>query len=348
MKELEKQLKKQAESILPVDAKTQILSRVSSESKEKKAKPTTARRAQRRYVYSAIAAVLVVCIGLGFGLGFGLKGEGGTSDAPVVSDTYIALSINPSFGITASADGTVKEVTALNEDAVLVLYGVDFDGKQIDETAETLVALSAELGYLADGGEAEFVVCNSNAEVAKSIENAINAKINENEVLSSLNVSINFDLGGLSSLEQKASELLSGVNLDGLGAEEINKLLNGFDEEKLKNYAKSIDEEFSSMLDMIVETAYELSLAIEECKASGNYFTLFSAVANAKDCVKIFLAYIGVEDTEDWITAFIDELGSGNLQVALDFMYDLCDGNGEFDFDIELLLKAEIKADKIN
>lgn len=349
MKDLEKTLKKQAESILPsAEVKARILSCLPSEEKEEKTVKPRARRAPRRYVYSMVAAVLVVCIGLGLGLGFGLSGKDGTP-ALVPSDTYVALSINPSFGITATADGVVTEVTALNEDAVLVLYGVDFTGKQIDETATALVELSAKLGYLEDGGKADFTVCNSDGKTAESVWNAISAKIDESETLFALNITLNPDLGGIASLERKAKEVLAGVDISGLSAEEINKLLNGFDGEKLKAYAESIDDEISSLLDMVVETAHGLAEAIEDYSSTKNYLSLLTAVANANDCVKIYLNYIGVEDTDDLIGALVTELMNyNNVQKALDFMYDLCDGDGNFDFDIELLLKAEIKAEKTN
>lgn len=345
MKDLEKALKKQAESILPnADVKAKILERATSEEKAEKVTPAK-RRAPRRYVYSAIAAVLVACIGLGFGLGFGLD-KNDTPVAPLPSDTYVALSINPSFGITATADGVVTEVTALNEDAVLVLYGEDFTGKSIDETAIALVELSASLGYLQAGGKAEFTVCNDNDDYARKIESAISAKINENETLSALNVAINFDFGGKTSLEQKAKEVLSGVNVGGLDADEINKLLNGFDEEKLKAYAERIDAEFLSTLDVILQTASDLLTAIEEYKTTFNVLSLVSAVSDADECVKLYLGYLGIEDTTDLFGAFLDAFETHGIQETIDFMRDLSDGDGVYAFDIELILKAEIKANK--
>lgn len=347
MKDLEKALKKQAESILPnADVKAKILERATSEKKAEKSAPAK-RRAPRRYVYSAIAAVLVACIGLGFGLGFGL-GKNGMPVAPLPSDTYVALSINPSFGITATADGVVTEVAALNEDAVLVLYGEDFTGKSVDETATALVELSASLGYLQAGGKAEFTVCNDNDDCARKIENAISAKISENETLSALNAVINFDFGGKASLEQKAKEVLSGVNVGGLNADEINKLLNGFDEEKLQAYAERIDVEFSSTLDTILQTASDLLTAIEEYKTTFNILSLVAAVSDANECVKLYLGYLGIEDTTDLFGSFKDAFETRGIQESIDFMRDLCDGDGVYAFDINLLLKAEIKANKTN
>lgn len=353
MKNIEKALKRQAENVLPsADVNAKIMSRMPSNTEQKEETPKV-RRAPRRYVYSMIAAMLVVCIGLGFGLGFGLGGK--DKSAPIVpSDTYVALSINPSFGITATADGVVTEVTALNEDAVIVLYGVDLTGMTIEDAADKIVELSASLGYLKEGGKADFTVCNSDSAIISKVESAINAKINENEVLSSLNVSLNFNFGGIDALENKARELLAGVDLSGLDADAINKLINDFDEEKLRKYAEEINMQYNDVLKKVVETAqglidviskYDFSLALDVKYK----IEFYNAVQEASECVGMFLNYIGVEDTSDAVSALLDVITSTDgLEKATNFLLDLCDGDGEFDFDIELLLKAELKAKKTN
>lgn len=63
------------------------------------------------------------------------------------SGGYFVIDINPSVKIAYDKDGKVTEVTPLNEDADVLLVGVDFNGKSTDEAVTLLFDKCVQLGY---------------------------------------------------------------------------------------------------------------------------------------------------------------------------------------------------------
>ena len=115
------------------------------------------------------ALVLIACLAVSLTCYFMLA----RGIAPL-SDTYIALDINPSFGITAGEDDIVTEVTALNEDAAVVLYGMELAGLTVDEAVTKIVAECELLGYLeAEDGETRILAVNSNSAKESAVANGV-------------------------------------------------------------------------------------------------------------------------------------------------------------------------------
>lgn len=61
---------------------------------------------------------------------------------------YFIIDINPSFEISYDKDGRVVTVTALNEDAEVLLFQLELDGKSYTEVVQIIVENSIELGYI--------------------------------------------------------------------------------------------------------------------------------------------------------------------------------------------------------
>lgn len=144
--------------------------------------PHGARMSQSRKFTVVVAFVLIACLMVGLACYFAL------AKVPVpVSATYVNISINPEFGITADESDIVTEVTALNEDAAVVLYGMDLVGLTVTEATNAIVAESAALGYLNTGedGSMEILAVNENGAkedaVANSILESLNALFDEND-----------------------------------------------------------------------------------------------------------------------------------------------------------------------
>lgn len=340
-KDLEKTLKRQAESVLPDSnlkdgIKARLFSCTSSEnasdkfaSREDKVNAnelkrsvrrssgSTAKRTPRRVAYSAIAACLVVCLslGLGLGLGLGLDRDGGS--APL-GDTYVAMNINPSFGITAGADNMVKTVTALNSDAALVIYGEEFSGQPVDEVCAKLALLSSELGFLTDGGNVSVTACNDDASLQASVANAINLKISQNETLSAKNININLVSGGKSALLSSAATL--GISLDGeaLTAEQINARLLGYDKESIDAYVSQLTAEYAAELAALRNAALELYTSIINYQDNPNPITLAPVISNGLMCLELYNNHYGVQlnlmDVVGYMnefSAFVEKIGTG-------------------------------------
>ena len=82
-------------------------------------------------------------------LGAGVCSFGGCSKA--AEHTRMTVDINPSVELMVDADNKVVSVTALNDDAAVILQGTAFVGKTSDEAVQAVVQVAAETGYIAKG-----------------------------------------------------------------------------------------------------------------------------------------------------------------------------------------------------
>ncbi|MDD6995588.1 MAG: hypothetical protein SPH68_06315 [Candidatus Borkfalkiaceae bacterium] len=74
---------------------------------------------------------------------------GGCSKA--AENTRMTVDINPSVELMVDADNKVVSVTALNDDAAVILQGTAFVGKTSDEAVQAVVQVATETGYIAKG-----------------------------------------------------------------------------------------------------------------------------------------------------------------------------------------------------
>ncbi len=173
MKKIERRLKSEANGMLPdANVKERIKrecfdTRVFAEVEEPafatatvkgSARNTTHMSRGKKFTF-AVAFVLLACLIVGTACYLAL------AKVPVpVSETFVNISINPEFGITANESDIVTEVTALNEDAAVVLYGMNLVGLTVTEATNRLVAESAALGYLdtSENGSMEILAVNEN------------------------------------------------------------------------------------------------------------------------------------------------------------------------------------------
>lgn len=173
MKKIERRLKSEANGMLPdANVKERIRrecfdTRVFAEVEEpafatatvKGSSSNTAHMSRGKKFTFAVAFILLACLIVGTACYLAL------AKVPVpVSETFVNISINPEFGITANESDIVTEVTALNEDAAVVLYGMNLVGLTVTEATNRLVAESAALGYLdtSENGSMEILAVNEN------------------------------------------------------------------------------------------------------------------------------------------------------------------------------------------
>lgn len=190
MKKIERRLNSAANRMLPAaDAKERIRrecfdDRVFAEAEEPALATQTAGGASGHMTHISggrkftviVAFMLLACIMVGAACYFALA-----KVSVPISDTFLNISINPEFGITADEHDTVTEVVALNEDAAIVLYGMDLVGLNLAEATNLIVAESAALGFLdtSANGSMKILAVNENGKKENDISDALLESLNE-------------------------------------------------------------------------------------------------------------------------------------------------------------------------
>lgn len=98
-----------------------------------------------------------------FALGATMFSFGGCSKA--AENTRMTVDINPSVELMVDKDNKVVSVTALNDDAAIILQGTAFVGKTSDEDVKGVVEVATETGYIVKG---EVEVGENNVKISVS------------------------------------------------------------------------------------------------------------------------------------------------------------------------------------
>lgn len=122
--------------------------------------PFPAKRPKRRWASLAVAAALaVMCCGAGVLRWMGLN----------TVDSIVTLDVNPSLAMEVSAREKVLDVTALNDDAVTILDGMDLRGTDLDVAVNAIIGSMLRTGYLSDVQNA-ILVSVENQDAARSAQ----------------------------------------------------------------------------------------------------------------------------------------------------------------------------------
>ncbi len=117
-----------------------------------------------------------------FALGATMCSFGGCSKA--AENTRMTVDINPSVELMVDKDNKVVSVTALNDDAAIILQGTAFVGKTSDEAVKGVVEVATETGYIVKGEvEADEntvkISVSGDTKWAKDLYNDAEKKVNE-------------------------------------------------------------------------------------------------------------------------------------------------------------------------
>ena len=119
-----------------------------------------AKRKKRRWApLAAAAALTVLCCGAGFLRWMGLN----------TVDSVVTLDVNPSLAMEVSAREKVLDVTALNDDALTILDGMDLRGTDLDVAVNAIIGSMLRTGYLSDVQNA-ILVSVENQDAARSAQ----------------------------------------------------------------------------------------------------------------------------------------------------------------------------------
>lgn len=251
MSRISRQLKKQADFVLPDEkVKEQIKDRLGISAK--------ARRNISFSKFAAIGAVVLVFALTAAALGiFGGDRTGGKNDNGgdmqggggifnPVSETYISISINPAFEITADTNDKVTSVTGLNSDARLVMLGKTYVGKSVLDVCKDIVKTSIHLGYVNED--------NLNINIVAA--NSDNGK--ESSTISSLQAAI----GGLISAEY--ADAVLAVNDEDTARNELITALSGMFGSNPDKYQQATVKELVRLLNNYDITKEEELDALED------------------------------------------------------------------------------------
>lgn len=96
-------------------------------------------------------------------------------------DTYLTIDINPSVELIVNKREKVIYVNPLNEDAEVLLDGIDLIGMDLDEAVDLIIQTAIELGYIDTDAEETYVKVSSiseNAEIGEKIRERAKEHIN--------------------------------------------------------------------------------------------------------------------------------------------------------------------------
>ncbi|WP_308856784.1 PepSY domain-containing protein [uncultured Oscillibacter sp.] len=118
------------------------------------------KRKKRRWApLAAAAALTVLCCGAGFLRWMGLN----------TVDSVVTLDVNPSLAMEVSAREKVLDVTALNDDALTILDGMDLRSTDLDVAVNAIIGSMLRTGYLSDVQNA-ILVSVENQDAARSAQ----------------------------------------------------------------------------------------------------------------------------------------------------------------------------------
>ena len=100
--------------------------------------------------------------------------------ANAAEEAYVTIDINPSVELIVNGQEEVVYVNALNEDAEVLLSGLDLIGMNVDEATDLIIQTAIELGYI-DVEASDTVVqvsCTSDTALGEQIRERVKAAVN--------------------------------------------------------------------------------------------------------------------------------------------------------------------------
>ncbi len=186
-------------------------------------------------------------------------------------DAYITINVNPAIELLTNSNGELTKVSGLNNEAKVLLAGLNFQGKTVEQATKEIITLLDKLGYL-DAVKNEFLFTtesNDKAELDKVLSELVGKS--ETELSKDLEYK-NAEEVAAEELKTEAASL--GITVGKL--ELINTILTydkTLDKNTLKNNSlKSLNERLEDLRDeredLLTE---ELEREYDALKNSGEF-----------------------------------------------------------------------------
>ncbi len=283
------------------------------------------------YVLSSLAACLVLMIGLAGGHYY-------LNNLAV--DTVVDIDVNPSIEISTNSHDRVLAATPINEDAKLVLDGIDLKNVDLNVAVNAVIGSMVRNGYLTPGQDNSILVSirNNSAEKARSVRNLVltdlSSSLSNNQVRAAvLNQTVK--TGSQAKAFAKSNHISIGkavlvLNLAGkdssLDPEELASM-------SLKELAALVREKHLDISDIVNYDADDsiwenLSEAVDGVNEKDN--ALNQGLITAAAAKKLALDHAGIApQNATFIKAALDE-EDGNLVYEVEFI----SGNIEYEYNI--------------
>mgnify|MGYP001108334045 CR=1 FL=1 len=259
-----------------------------------------------------------------FALGATMFSFGGCSKA--AENTRMTVDINPSVELMVDKDNKVVSVTALNDDAAIILQGTAFVGKTSDEAVKGVVEVATETGYIVKG---EVEVGENNVKIsvsgdtkwAKDLYKDAEKKVNEYLESSGIKATVE----RVDALKTEALKQLAKHN-----STYTEEEIAGMNDEQLLNVCENMH--FSDIDDLYagrVETAQLVSEEVRQAYFAAKEYEISLATSTAtKDLIYAMnsayaVAYAGYGIALDTYSAAIKKLDDAryNALVSPDSAY---------------------------
>ena len=173
-----------------------------------------------------IVAILVVVMVVGIVFSFT-----GCKDKYPVATSYVSMDINPSVELVLDENDNVISYSCENEDALLMLYGENIIGLNIEKASEKIIDLAIEFGYLTeDNCGVQVNVASDKSKVETNILDKIGVVVEKAE--GKLTFEVNYNREGsfvlnyeLAKLKEKHPDEAAYQNLTAGKLEVINSAL---------------------------------------------------------------------------------------------------------------------------
>lgn len=256
----------------------QILARISSPrsralSGEVQVVALTHRR--RNVALACVAALLIltiVAVTLGVTLG---------APAPTFGITYISIGINPALSMQVDEKDKVVSVTALNEDAQVLLLGVELVGLDYQSACLAVLTEADKEKYLEGGRDVNVSAVNDDRkreqEVRTGVENTLNGYMTQkgykNHVFVNYFSSAAIDYANAHNISAGKAQLLLDADavsdmtvdeLSRLGYEELLFLVMGSSANASEDFQHELDERLEMLEEEFERKSEELEEKIEE------------------------------------------------------------------------------------
>ncbi len=195
------------------------------------------KNAVKKYVQVAIAACLILVIGLMSGSFYGNN---------IAVDSVIDIDVNPSIELSTNKQEKVVKVTAINEDAIEILDGMDLKNTDLKVAVNAIIGSMVKKGYF-DRLDNEILVTVQNKDEAKAEKLHKKLAVNIDETLKSYNVEasvINQTVNDSKSAEEVAKE----YNISVGKANFIQNLVSKDNSLKVEDLAKMTIRELANVV----------------------------------------------------------------------------------------------------